>query len=776
MPEDLSPQIYLAKKIAPKLGLQVVEADGAEADDIIASYVSAAPLGQKIQICSSDKDLFQLIKEDVSIIPPSDISTEQFKDDVIKKFGVGPEQIVDLLALVGDSSDNIKGVPGIGFKTAGKLLSEFKTVEEIFENLDSLSTKQAESIKENFARILINRQLIRLFTNVPIPNLITKEELVDSQGAQEMLRELHFNSILKSFEYSEPHTQQLLNTQLEEEREQEKLKAQKWSRKTFESIKRKKASISLGYKEDRLINILVYTDSECVLIEKEEDIRDFLGSIETMDDRNILIFDLKQLYRICLKSGLPTPKSTKFIDIKLALYLLNPNERPSESRLCQKHGANIPDLQEVASIDFAKLIWKEYPKIESEIKLLKLDGILFSLDIPLALVVAEMENKGILFDKNKLQELETRFSHLRDQEEKKIFEISKEQCNLSSSKQLADLLFNKMGLTPIKNKKTGFSTDHESLLSLKKEHPIIEHIILLREMDKLISTYIVGTYKFIDERTGRVHPSFDITGTSTGRLSCKSPNMQNIPIRSKYGAEIRSAIVSPPEHMLISADYSQIEIRVLAYLCKSEKMNEFLAHGDIHQMTAAKIFNIAPNIVSTEQRRIAKTINFGILYGQTPFGLAKELNISKSDAVQIIQDYYTQFPEIEETQEELISKARENGYSETILGRKRPIKEIFSKNKNIQKQAERFAVNSVIQGSAADIIRSSMLAFREMTMKKNIPATIIMQIHDELVVETPKSHVNDTIDILKTCMEKTIDLQGTPTPINLHIGHTWKSD
>lgn len=729
MPEDLVIQIPKIKEFLKLKGIPIWEFENYEADDLIATVAKEFSKKDKVLIVSSDKDLFQLIDENIMIY-------QARKDKIMgeketeEKFGVLPSQIVDFLALMGDSSDNVPGVKGIGEKTAAKLLKEFKTIENIYENIDKITPA---SLKDKLIAgkedAFLSKNLVILKCDLKIQNLELNLKEEKKEELKNFYRELEFYSLLKEMETS------------------------------IEIIEEKKGK-SIFFKDNKIY----YYDEEKVQEVSVEEIKDF--------KEKVIIFQSKEIFKKFFEKDLEPFKN--FEDIEIAHYLLDPDRGNIglEEIVSKYLNFKISEKEE----DVLKGLIILWEKLEEKLKNEGLIKIYEEIEKPLTQVLAKMEKDGVYIDVEVISYLSRQAEERIRELENKIYKISGLEFNINSPKQLREILYEKLKCPPpeIKTeKKKELSTGEEALLQLKKMGYEIASLILeYREYFKLKSTYLDPLPKMRDKE-GRVHTTFKQTQTATGRLSSQNPNLQNIPIRSDFGGLIRKAFSSPEGKILIVGDYSQIELRLLAHFCEDPALLQAFYDGkDIHSSTASYLYKIKEEDVSSEMRRMAKTVNFGIIYGISPHGLAQNLGISREEAREILEKYFKQFPKVKDFFSNLLEEVRKTLKVSTIFGRIRRIPEINSKNFNIRSNAERMAINAPLQGSAADIIKIAMINIYKGIMEKYNETKLILQVHDELILETDKDKAEEIKDWVKEKMESVVKLK-VPLIAKVAISKDW---
>ncbi len=817
MPEDLVPQIPFIKKFVECMGLPHFEKKGFEADDIIATLVEFSQKkkqDQFIYIVSSDKDLMQLVDNKTHLMDTMKNKVLGPKE-VKEKMGLPPEKIKDYLGLVGDASDNIPGVKGIGPKSAAILLEKFHNIQGIYDNLETLpANKQRENLKNHRDNAFLSRELATLIYDVDLEYSWKSLECSPRAGTELMglLEELELRALASRLEKWQPNKKSN-GSQKDTAKDRPQytcIQSTGELKKVFKELKNtteialdtetthlhhKKAqlvgfSFSAGNNKAWYVPLIHETkEKQCHQGEAIKELKGFLRGKKLIGqnikfDRNIL-----RKYDVIIEE-----KDIAF-DTMLASYVIDPSARHNMDSLALRYlnhktieysdicgtgkkeitfdKVELDKATEYAAED-ALVTWRLYEKLSPLLEKEKdLKKIFYTIELPLIPVLADMEWEGIAVDTGHLQKLSKQFTKELAQLEAHAHELAGEEFNLASSKQLQEILFTKLKLPSIKKNKTGFSTNVDVLSKLTHYHELPSVILSYREIAKLKNTY-VDVIPGLAEETGRVHTSFNQTVAATGRLSSSNPNMQNIPIRTKIGKEIRKAFVAPEGSVLLGADYSQIELRVLASLSQDSVLIETFKNGeDIHLNTAAKIFQVSLKKVTEDQRRKAKAINFGILYGKTAFSLAEELGTTRAEATEIIEDYFEQYPTVEKFLASLVKNAQTKGYSQTLYGRKRTIQGIESKNKMVQNMANRMAVNTPIQGTAADLIKVAMTKLANILKSKKYKARLILQVHDELVLEVPKNEIEEITKLVQNQMEMVGTLPSFPkvqVPLTVSIG------
>ena len=808
MPQELIDQLPIIKEIVDKYQIPSIAIEEYEADDIIGSLAEKAKESEyKTVIVTGDRDLLQLIDKNTEILLMqkgiSQVKTYQM-DSVDELIGFSPALIPDYIGLKGDSSDNIPGIPGIGEKTARDLVKSFGSLENIINNYQDIKRESLRKKIEQFQeQARLSRELAVIKKDIDIDLELEKYDYREPDYSQlrKLYQKYEFKKLLEKIpeqkEFNSKNSKIFTINEIKNEQELtgllRKIKVSGYFSFIFESEKRqplyhqklKKAAIAT---EDDVF--LIRVDEGDNLIEKKDYI-----SIDKLEENLLPVlqdskidkigYDLKNILS-CLHYG-KNILEMPYFDTKIAAYLINPSQPeytikkiiqdflqqeseffPGQSGLDKKFSEKEKDicLQ-------AKLLITLGKKLESILQENKLNNLYREIELPLIKVIYQMEKTGIKLDTAFLKEMSGQFSKNIDNIRKEIFKIAGEEFNLNSPKQLGQILFQKLKLPATKKIKTGYSTNAQVLNKLSGKHEIVDKILYYRELEKLQNTYIEKLPRLINNQTGRIHACFNQTGTSTGRLSSNNPNLQNIPIRTELGKAIRNAFIADKGNIYLSADYSQIELRILAHLSQDKNLLEAFFQGeDVHAFTAARIFNIDENIISDETRRIAKTINFGIIYGISSYGLANNLDISRDAAQQYIDAYFQKYHRVKEFIEEQIIKARKEKCVHTMLNRVRYLEGIDSPNKNIRDFYERTAINTPIQGTAADLIKIAMIGIDRKMEEENLKSGLVLQIHDELIFEIPEAELDKRKKIIKEIMENSLQLS-VPLVVNFKTGCRW---
>ena len=804
-PSELSQQFPILKEILQNLGIKTVDMEDYEADDIAGTLARIGEeKGMEVLLVTGDKDYLQLATERSQVlITKKGISEMEGYDKarIVQDYGIDPKQFIDVKGLMGDKSDNIPGVPGIGEKTALKLVKEFGDMEGVYENIDSVSGKKLkENLIENKQIAFLSRRLGEIILNVPldfqVSDLLVGEE--NTLKLKEMYEDLEFRSLLGKLDLETIESQEeLVEYGISIVNDLNGIKklaedSRKSGEISFKILTEEEYFIEkplcLGIKPKGLASYLVYLDKldkdhEAVLknIFEDEGIKK-----SGLDSKSDLLKTIQMGWDF---------KGLEF-DASIAEYIINPSQSNlSINKLSEEYFSEAgPDIDgEIGKGKGKKMIReleasfverymaftlekieKLEPVMMDIIHERKMDQLFKEIEMPLIEVLAYMEYYGVKVDKQELdvlgKEFDIEIKELLDQ----IYKLAGKEFNVNSPKQIGEVLFEDLGLPVIKKTKTGYSTNAEVLDELKGEHEIVEKILRYRQLVKLQSTYIEGLKGMIDQNTGRIHTRFNQTVTSTGRISSTEPNLQNIPIRSEEGRLIRKAFIAQtPDYVFLDGDYSQIELRLLAHISSDPKMlDAFINNEDIHTKTAAEVFGYPKDEVTSELRYKAKAINFSIIYGISDFSLSKDIGISRKEARKYIDNYFENYTGVRSYMDDAVAKGKENGYVETLLKRRRYVPELASRNYNIRSFGERVAMNMPIQGSAADIIKMAMVNVFKVLKDKKLKSRLILTIHDELIIEAHRDEVQDVKQMMKETMENAIKLQ-VPLRVDILEGDSW---
>ena len=836
-PEDIRLSIPYIKELINAFNIPVIEVEKFEADDVIGTLSRLAEnKGYKVFMMTPDKDYAQLVTENVSVLKPARGGSQAEIWDinkVIEKFKVKPNQIIDLLGLMGDSSDNIPGCPGIGPKSAEKLISEYGSIEGIYKNINKLKGKQKANLIEFKEQVLLSKKLATIEVNVPIEldEDLLKIKNINKEQITKLFNDLEFNTLLnrilgnsQSPKKSNSPIQGSLFDMSEDEIKIPQSNFNKLDNKTTKYIivdttedinnlvkdilKEKEVcfdteTTSLEIHSANIVGLSIsFKKNEAYYIPFNQNFEESKIKLELFnpffENTNIIKVGQNLKYDIMVLMNYGIKVKGDMFDTMIAHYLIHPEQRHSldsmalhylnyetikTEELIGKKGKNQLSMTQVDikkicdyACEDADITLQLVPFIKEQLTKYSMTELFNTIEIPLMKVLANMEYEGIRIDAIKLVEYSKQLTEDMLKIEQRIYNQAGTQFNISSPKQLGEILFDKMKIVsnPTKTKTKQYSTGEEVLSKLKDKHNIINDILEYRSLKKLITTYIDALPSLIHKKTGKVHTSYNQTVTTTGRLSSNKPNLQNIPIRDSRGREIRKSFIpSDNNHILLAADYSQIELRIMAHLCEDENMiKAFNNNEDIHTDTASHIFKIDKSEVTRTQRGLAKGANFGIIYGISAFGLSQNLNIPRNEAKNIIDNYFNSYPKIKVFIDECIKTVREKGYTETLFGRRRYLPDINSNNAIVRSSAERNAINTPIQGTAADIIKIAMKNIQIAFDKENISSKMILQVHDELVFDVLKTELDKVKNIIKFEMENTIMLK-IPLTIDMGEGNNW---
>lgn len=771
MPEELAMQMPYVKDILKAMGIAVVQCEGWEADDILGTLSHAAEeSGSSAVIATGDRDSFQLVTEKVYVNLAGNKEDVLFTPLEIKeKYGVAPRQMIEVKALMGDSSDNIPGVKGIGEKTALDLIQKYSTVSNIYDKLDELSITESvrKKLREGRESCFLSRELGTIALNAPVDldlNSYRPKER-DEVKLAEILTELEMFTVLKKMNIS-PDSMKKAAQAANSKAIAEAAEKESSAEKTREIVPDRNA-LDIMLWENK---VFVCENGECRVLSSDTDQDEIKAVLENEKEKRS--FDLKSLYGYAMPRDIEINNVT--FDITLAAYLLNVSSNDySLKRLCAEYGVAECDINSEESADLlSDCLYELCRKLMNRISNEKLNNILTEIEIPLAKVLTSMEQDGIEIDLEGIDSFGRELEQKIKDTEEKIYGLAGEKFNIGSPKQLGVILFERLGLPCGKKTKTGYSTNADVLEELSDKHPIIPLISDYRAFTKLQSTYVSGLKAAVCH-DGRIRSTFKQTETRTGRISSAEPNIQNIPVRTELGKNMRRFFVAKKGCLLIDADYSQIELRVLAHLAGDKIMQQaFLTGEDIHTITASQVFNQPVDWVTPELRSRAKAVNFGIVYGIGAFSLSKDINVSVAEAKHYIEAYLAKYSGVDAFMKKTAENAKKNLYVETMMGRRRYITDINSSNKIVQAAAKRIAMNTPIQGTAADIIKLAMIKVYERLKAEKLPARLILQVHDELIVEAEETCAQRVGELLKEEMENCVKL-AVPLTADVEIGKTW---
>ena len=836
MPDDMIPQLGRIKDIIDALKIPLYILPGFEADDIIGTAVKRAEKkGMISYVITPDKDYNQMVTNKVKLIKAGKSLDEIVIYDVSKvkeEFGFAPKQMIDYLALIGDKSDDIPGIAGIGPKTAIPLIQEFGTIEGIYKNINKIEKEGLRNkLVEGKENAFLSKELATIHCDVPLEMKFEDAKFTkpDLEKIKSIFIELEFSRLYnrllnvygldgeekgieketsdKITEFDKKKVKYVLIKNVKKAKDLAN-KLNKEELFVFDTetdglnpyeLKIAGASFSFKAKEGYFVAINPSRDSKELFV---TDLSDRLSQDEFVKIFRP-VFENKKIKKVCqngkfdisVMRSIGIDVNNFYFDTMLASYVIDPDQKHGMDDLSEKYlkykpipissligekkdpthifDVNVDALSEYAAED-ADITFRLYEILSKELKKEKLEKLAYEVEFPLASVLEDIEYTGINVDRNALKELSKDFDKELKDNTKKIYKLAGEEFNINSPKQLQVILFNKLGLQSGKKTKTGYSTDARSLELLRGEHKIIESILDFRQITKLKSTYADALQTMINPKTGRIHTSLNQIAASTGRLSSNDPNLQNIPIRTERGKEIRKAFIPRDKnHVILSADYSQIELRIMASICNDEGLKKAFKHGeDIHRSTAALVFMVDPKDVTDDMRRKAKEVNFGILYGIGPFGLASRLGITQKHGKEIIDTYFNTFKRVKNFMDDSVKSAKQKGYAETLMGRRRFLRNINSKNRVVRQFEERVAINMPIQGTAADMIKLAMIKIHKELSKRKTRTKMILQVHDELLFDAHKDEVKELTPLIKEMMENALPMN-VPIVVETGIGNNW---
>ena len=812
MPNELAEQMPIIKEILRAMNIDIIEKEGYEADDILGTL---SRYGEKndleVTILSGDRDTFQLATDKVTIRIPrtkaGKTETEEYnREKIIETYGIEPKQLIEVKGLQGDTSDNIPGVPGIGEKTALSLIKEYNSIENLYEKLEkgesNIKGKQKEKLEQNKELAFLSKTLGTINLEVPIEDSLEnfKVEEWDKQKVFEIFEKLRFQRFIERFnlrEEKKPKEEEIL-FEVKEKSKEEIIKIIKNNQEmifyleTCQDLKQEKIL------KEKIKELSIYNEktneSYYIKLEEEKEIIDFKEVLEDSKIKKVGInltksyILLKQIgitltgidYDIQIAGYILDPTKNKlnidnlsldYLDIDVSGYLEEKGIKKEQKQMNLFENnieENIDERTKNIITLYSYLIYKIKQKTKQEIEKINAQDLFSKIDMPTVEVLSNMQWNGMYVDEQELNKFGEELKNKIEIKTKMIYEMAGEEFNINSTKQLGEILFEKMKLPICKKTKTGYSTDVDVLEKLKNEHPIIKELLEYRQFVKLNSTYVEGLKQYINPVTKRIHSFFHQTITATGRISSTEPNLQNIPTRFELGKRVRKIFKPKEGYIYIDADYSQIELRVLAHISQDEHMIKAFKEGqDIHKQAASKVFKTPIEEVSKEQRSAAKAVNFGIVYGISDFGLAEQLGISRKQAKEYIEEYLSQYPGIKNFMENIIEQAKEKGYVETLYHRRRYIPELKSNSYTVRQFGNRVAMNTPIQGTAADIMKIAMIKVKNEIEKRNLQSKIVLQVHDEMMIEAKIEEKEEIKEILKQSMETAIDLK---VPLIAEIG------
>ena len=801
MPDELGQQLQPLKELLDTFNIHRMEMAGYEADDLIGTV---AKMGEdndfEVYIVTGDKDAIQLASnKTTTLITKKGVGeVEEYNyDSVVERYEMTPTQFIDLKGLMGDKSDNIPGVPGIGEKTGIKLIKEFSSIENIIENIDQLKGSVKKKIEENKEQAIFSKKLATIIRDVPIE--ISLDELsygdYDKKAVIEEFKKFGFTTLIKqvlAMDDIEGESTVEEKIELKISHLDNVLEFKKEVEKTNKLFIKTVSEVG-NILEQNLMYVFLSADGENIYYINDEEL-ELIKDIISNEEIKKIGYNLKDDYLAFKPYNMEI--NNMFFDIAIGEYLIDSKSSTSYecSDIAMKYltkkiksqeellgkGAKAKkfsdlSLEELSTYfgEILNTVYNVYPMMEKTFKDMDMEYLFYDVEMPLVEVLGSMEYCGMAVDKNQLNELGNKFKEIISNLEEEIFSLAGEKFNINSPKQLGVILFERLELPVIKKTKTGYSTSADVLEKLRDKHEIIDKITEYRQIVKLNSTYVEGLLGIINPISGRIHSSFNQTITTTGRISSTEPNLQNIPVKTEMGREIRKVFIADEHSKLVDADYSQVELRVLAHMSGDKHMIEAFQNDiDIHSKTASQIFGVDVNDVSSKQRSEAKAINFGIVYGKTDFGLSQDLNIPVPQAKAYIESYFANYDKIKVFMDDAIKNATDNGYALTIFNRRRYIPEINSSNFMVRNQGKRFAMNAPIQGSAADIIKIAMVNVFTRLKDESLKSRLILQVHDELIVEAVEEELDKVCNIVKEEMESAVNLQ-VHLDVDLNVGNSW---
>ena len=796
MPEELAMQMPILKETLKAMNVCIIEKEGYEADDILGTL---AKWGQKeeleVTVLTGDRDSFQLIDKNIKVrIPRTKMGKTETEDYTVGKieeeYGLEPLDLIEVKGLMGDTSDNIPGVPGVGEKTALNLIKQYKSIDEVYNHIDEQKGKLKEKLSENKDLAYLSRTLGTIDINAPIEKDLGAFQVEEWNKPEvlEIFKKLKFNRFIDRFALQEnigatSFSDSQINTEIEHEKIVDKTKLAELKQEIQEN------KVIYYYLTEEKFIIYSPKTNKCFSIENIQDFKDIF------EDKNILKCSYKQKEEFIILWNKGIEAKNLMFDIAIAGYILNSNINKYTIEYLANEYINFDiaeylsnteetGVEQITLFDnaeepkedktyiYAYAIYKLYNVLTQKMEEAGSIDLFNKIEMPLTEVLASMQYEGIYIDKQELLDFGKELQEKIDILTKEIYELTGEEFNINSTKQLGEILFEKLKLTAKKKTKTGYSTDVDVLEKIKYEHPVIEKILEYRQLQKLNSTYVEGLIPYIDE-TGRIHSKFHQTVTTTGRISSTDPNLQNIPTRMELGRKLRKVFKPEQGYIFVDADYSQIELRVLAHISEDKNMIEaFCNNEDIHAQAASKVFNIPLEEVTKEERTKAKAVNFGIVYGISEFGLGEQLGVSRKKAKEYIEQYLDKYSGIKEFMINIVEETKEKGYVETLYHRRRYVPELKSNNYMVRQFGGRVAMNTPIQGTAADIMKIAMINVYNKLKENNLKSKLIVQVHDEILVETLESEKEQVKQIVKEEMENVIKLK-VPLLAEVEEGYNW---
>lgn len=793
-PPELVPQFSLIKDVLKALRIASFELDNYEADDLIGTMAKKAEAqGMEVLVLTGDRDALQLVSPSIKVLlTRKGISQLELYDleKIAAKYGVRPEQLIDVKGLMGDSSDNIPGVPGVGEKTALKLIQTYGSLENVLANLDNISgSKLRESLGQYAEQAVLSKELATI--NCQAPLAFCLEDCLHKKPDYPLLlqyyRELEFNSLIPGVLEEMRDAPEAASPPAREKEEQLQVLegweafVARWHQAVSQHLVAVELELEGGSPRHSILRGIGFATAGGawgyeIEAGRADEVVALLRDTARRFEPVFLFHDAK---KAMLALGLTGFGELKLHgDTMLAAYLLNPNGgQKGLAEIVLEH-LNLPLVEEkrtaLSLAKKAQLVYRLQEVLRQKLAEAGMLDLYTQVELPLVAVLASMEARGVKLDLPQLEKMGRELEDSIEQMTRQIYELAGEEFNINSPKQLGRILFEKLGLPPVKKTKTGYSTDAEVLEELAPRHPIVASILQYRQLVKLHGTYVEGLKSLADPVTGKVHTTFNQTVTATGRLSSQEPNLQNIPIRLEQGRLIRKVFIpSQAGWLLLAADYSQIELRVLAHMSGDANLiDAFRKKQDIHARTASEVFGVPLEMVTPEMRRQAKAVNFGIVYGISDYGLSRDLGISRKEAARYIDLYFTRYPGVKKYIDDVIQRAREQGYVTTLLNRRRYLPDLFSSNRNVRAFGERTAMNTPIQGTAADIIKLAMIKIEEEFRARGLTAAMILQVHDELIFEVPEQELEVVAELVRDTMENVMTLQ-VPLEVDVKVGPNW---
>ena len=796
MPEELAMQMPILKETLKAMNVCIIEKEGYEADDILGTL---AKWGQKeeleVTVLTGDRDSFQLIDKNIKVrIPRTKMGKTETEDYTVEKieeeYGLEPLDLIEVKGLMGDTSDNIPGVPGVGEKTALNLIKQYKSIDEVYNHIDEQKGKLKEKLSENKDLAYLSRTLGTIDINAPIEKDLGAFQVEEWNKPEvlEIFKKLKFNRFIDRFALQEnigatSFSDSQINTEIEHEKIVDKTKLAELKQEIQEN------KVIYYYLTEEKFIIYSPKTNKCFSIENIQDFKDIF------EDKNILKCSYKQKEEFIILWNKGIEAKNLMFDIAIAGYILNSNINKYTIEYLANEYINFDIVEYLSNTEetgveqitlfdnaeepkedktyiYAYAIYKLYNVLTQKMEEAGSIDLFNKIEMPLTEVLASMQYEGIYIDKQELLDFGKELQEKIDILTQEIYELTGEEFNINSTKQLGEILFEKLKLTAKKKTKTGYSTDVDVLEKIKYEHPVIEKILEYRQLQKLNSTYVEGLIPYIDE-TGRIHSKFHQTVTTTGRISSTDPNLQNIPTRMELGRKLRKVFKPEQGYIFVDADYSQIELIVLAHISEDKNMIEaFCNNEDIHAQAASKVFNIPLEEVTKEERTKAKAVNFGIVYGISEFGLGEQLGVSRKKAKEYIEQYLDKYSGIKEFMTNIVEETKEKGYVETLYHRRRYVPELKSNNYMVRQFGGRVAMNTPIQGTAADIMKIAMINVYNKLKENNLKSKLIVQVHDEILVETLESEKEQVKQIVKEEMENVIKLK-VPLLAEVEEGYNW---